>query len=350
MPGRLDRSIIRALSDIYAVSGDEGRVRKQIKEFIAPYVDEMFTDYMGNLIVRKSGKKDGAKKVLLSAHMDEVGMLVRGITEDGLLAIDCRSIDPRVMISKRVVVGKEHIPGVIGAKAIHQQTREEFGQALRYNQIYVDIGATAKKDAEKYVAVGDHICFTTKFEDFGEGLMKGKALDDRIGCAVIVQLLKDDYDCDLYAAFTVQEECGLRGAHIAAHRIKPDVNLNFEGTTANDIPLSEGHQLVSRVGDGAVFTVMDRGTIVNRSMTNALIEAAKSAGAKWQLRRGNAGGTDMGAIHTAAAGCISGGISVPCRYIHAPSSVASWDDMENAYKIGRAFLSENKFDEVKKDV
>ena len=349
MPGRIDRGVLRKLSNIYGVSGDEGRVRRQIKEYLAPVDCDVFTDRMGNLIVHKNGGGENAKKVLLSAHMDEVGMLIRGITEDGSLAIDCRSIDPRVMISKRVVVGREDIPGVIGAKAIHQQSPEERVRALKHNQLYVDIGAVSKADAQKYVSIGDHICFAANFDDFGDGLMKGKALDDRIGCAVALELLKGDYDCDLYAAFTVQEECGLRGATIAAHRIKPQVNLNFEGTTANDMFESKGHQLVTEVGRGAVFTIMDRGTIVAPKMMAGLKAAAESAGAKWQLRRGANGGTDMGAIHLAAEGCISGGISVPCRYIHSPCSVASWEDVDNAYRIGYAFLKENRFDEVTAD-
>ena len=353
MPGQIDRELLRTLCDIYGISGDEGRVRKKIKEYIAPYVDEMFTDYMGNLIVTKKCRDKSVintKRVLLSAHMDEVGMLVRGITEDGSLAIDCRSIDPRVLISKRVVVGSDFVPGVIGAKAIHQQSNEEFEHALRYNQIYVDIGATGRKDAEKYVSVGDPICFTTKFSDFGEGLMKGKALDDRIGCTIVMQLLKNDYACDIYAAFTVQEECGLRGAIIAANRIKPHVNLNFEGTTANDIPGSEGHQLVTKLGEGPALTFMDRTSIISEKMTAALKSSAEKAGARWQIRRGSAGGNDMGVIHMAAAGCICGGISVPCRYIHSPCSVASWSDVENAYAIGDAFLAGNKFDEVTENV
>ena len=353
MSGRLDRTLLRTLSEIFGISGDEGRVRKHIKEYIAPYVDEMFTDYMGNLIVTKKCRDKSIvdpKRVLLSAHMDEVGLLVRGITEDGSLAIDCKSIDPRVLISKRVVVGSDLVPGVIGAKAIHQQSKEEFERALRYNQIYLDIGATGRKDAEKYVSVGDHICFTTKFDDFGEGLMKGKALDDCIGCAVVAQLLKNDYACDIYAAFTVQEECGLRGAVIAANRIKPHVNLNFEGTTANDIPGSEGHQLVTKLGEGPALTFVDMGIIIDQRMTAALTSSAESAGANWQMRKGSAGRNDMGVIHMAAAGCICGGLSVPCRYIHSPCSVASWSDVEDAYAIGDAFLAGNKFDEVTENV
>lgn len=330
---------LKRLSDTYGVSGHEGRVRAIIKEEIGAFVDEMRVDAMGNLIAHRRG--DGMR-VLLSAHMDEVGMLVRGVTEEGLLAISCRSIDPRVMVSKRVVVGRDDVPGVIGAKAIHQQTAEERKRALTYDQLYVDIGAKDKADALKYIKLGDPIAFTTRFTLFGDGLMMGKALDDRIGCAEVCELLRRGAGAgfDLWAAFTVQEECGLRGARAMANAVQPDICLNFEGTTANDVPEARGHELVTRVGGGAALTVMDSGTIVRPEMLSALISAADGAGAGYQLRKGNAGGTDMGAITLAAAGCAAGGISVPCRYIHSPCCVASVADMEAAVAIGERFLSD----------
>ena len=282
---------------------------------------------------------------MASVHMDEVGMLVLGILDNGLLAYTQRGIDPRVAVSKRVVVGKDRIPGVIGAKAIHLQSDEEFAHALPHDKLYVDIGAKDKADAEKYVKKGDPICFDVKFARFGDGLVRSKALDDRVGCMMVMELLKNDYDCDFYGVFTVQEEIGLRGANAAAYNVKPDVALILEGTTANDMPDVE-HGFVTKVGEGPAITFMDTGTIVRAPMLNALKAAACEAGITYQLRRGNTGGTDAGAIHKACAGAFAGGISVPCRYIHSPNSVASISDIENAYKLADAFLKTKKFSEV----
>ena len=176
--------------------------------------------------------------------------------------------------------------------------------------------------------------------------MKAKALDDRVGCAIALELLKNSYDCDFYAVFTVQEELGLRGAQAAVYNVKPEVALILEGTTANDMPEAEGHQHVTKVGAGPAISFMDGGTIVRPKMFEALKRTAEEAGIPFQIRQGTRGGTDAGAIHKALSGCIAGGISVPCRYIHSPNSVASIRDFENAYKLADSFLKTKKFDEV----
>ncbi|MBQ2817254.1 MAG: M42 family peptidase [Clostridia bacterium] len=335
------------LSEIYGVSGDEGRVRAFIKKELAPYADEMHTDRMGNLIVHKKGE---GKKIMLDAHMDEVGLLVLGIREDGLLAITGNSMDPRVLVSKRVVVGPDLVPGVIGAKAIHLQSAADRESALKVSQLYVDIGAKDKEDAMSCVSVGDHICFTTKFSDFGEGLFKGKALDDRIGCALVMKLMMNNYDCDLYGVFTVQEEVGIRGAQAAAFSVQPDIAIAFEGTTANDIdPKCDiGH--VTKVGYGPAISFMDGGNITRPQMFKALVSSAKEAGIKYQLRQGTRGRTDAGMAALAASGCFAGGISVPTRYIHSPVSIASWDDFNAAYALADHFLANKKFLEVNANV
>jgi len=342
MLGRLEE-----LSNLVGISGHEGPVRKRIKELAEPY-GEIKVDTMGNLYVHKKGN---GPRVMACAHMDEVGMLVTGILDNGLIAYTAGGIDSRVVISKRVIVGrvaddKKPIPGVIGAKAIHLQTKDEFARALPHKELFVDIGAKDKADAEKSVSVGDPITFTTKFERFGDNLVKGKALDDRIGCAILLELLKNDYECDFYAAFTVQEEVGCRGAMAAVYNVEPELALILEGTTANDMPEVDGHKSVTCLGKGPAISFMDGGTIVRTPMFNALKEAAIESGLPWQLRQGTAGGTDGGAIHKALAGCFSGGISVGCRYIHSPVSVASIDDIENAYKLADHFLKTKKFEQV----
>ncbi|MDO4568345.1 MAG: M42 family metallopeptidase [Clostridia bacterium] len=334
---------LKELTELNGVSGNEGAVRKYIKEYAAAYSDEIWNDSMGNLFVHKKG--DG-RRIMVCAHMDEVGMMVRGIRDDGLLAYSAAGIDPRVLCGRRVVVGAERVPGVIGTKAIHLQSKSEFTAAYKHKQLYIDIGAKDKADAERSVKLGDYVAFATEFEEFGEGLMKAKALDDRVGCCIAMELLKHDYECDFYAVFTVQEELGLRGARSAAYAVKPELALILEGTTANDTAKTEGHQWVTRVGKGAALSFMDGGTITRPQMLDELKRCADDNGIKWQLRQGNRGGTDAGAIHKAIGGIVTGGISLPCRYIHSPASVASIDDFECCYKLADRFLAEKRYEKV----
>ena len=326
---------IEALCNIAGVSGDEGRVRQHLKSAIEPYADKVWTDTMGNLYARRRGS---GPRVMLCAHMDEVGMIVRGIRDDGLLSYGQVGLDPRVVVSKRVVIGKDQVPGVIGAKAIHLQTRAELERALKHTELYVDIGAKDKADAGKHVQVGDYICFDTKFERQGDALF-AKALDDRVGCALLVELFKERGfapELDVYAVFTVQEELGMRGAQAAVYQVQPELALVLEGTTANDMPKSP--LPVTTLGEGPAITFMDGATIVRAPMFDALKAAAEACGVKWQLKRAATGGTDAGSIHKALAGCLTGGLSVPCRYIHSPLSVASVLDIEATYALARQFL------------
>ncbi len=338
---------LKELCNLKGVSGNEGPVRAYIKEAVKPYASEVWTDAMGNLYVHKPGK---GRRIMACAHMDEVGMMVRGIRDDGLIVYAQTGLDARVVVSKRVVIGPDEVPGVIGAKAIHLQSKEEFSRALKHKDLFVDIGAKDKADAEKYVKQGDYISFTTEFSLFGDGLMKAKALDDRCGCAMLIELLKHDYDCDFTAVFTVQEEVGLRGARAAVYNVQPELALILEGTTANDMPKAEGHEYVTRVGAGPAISVMDGATMVLPRMFNALKAVAKKENISFQLRKGTRGGTDAGAIHKSLTGVVCGGISVACRYIHSPESVASVSDFENAYKLAHSFLKNRTFEEVLENV
>ncbi len=334
---------LEELTNLYGVSGDESRVRAYIKPIAAQYADEIWVDNMGNLFAHKKGN---GRRIMVCAHMDEVGMIVRGIRDDGLISYSGPEIEPRVAVSKRVVVGHDNVPGVIGSKAIHLQTKEEFESVFKHDILYVDIGAKDKCDAEKYVKIGDYICFDTKFEQFGEGMIKAKALDDRAGCAILLEMLKQDYDCDFYAAFTVQEEVGLRGARVASYEVEPELTLVFEGTAANDMPDALSHQSVTKVGFGPAISIMDLATVSLPRMINALRETGDKNDIPYQMRKGARGGTDAGAIHKACAGSVTGGLSVPCRYIHSPISVCSVDDFINTYRLADAFIKEKKFEEV----
>ncbi|MDF2543400.1 MAG: family peptidase [Herbinix sp.] len=334
---------LKTLSELYGVSGDETRVRKYILEQVQPHCDEVYIDRMGNLYAHKKGN---GKRVMYCAHMDEVGMIVTGVLDSGLLAFSAVGLDMRAIVSKRVAVGKNDVPGIIGSKAIHLQTPEERKTVLREKDLYVDIGAKDKEDALKYVNLGDYISFTTKFSEFGDGLIKGKALDDRVGCAILMELLQDSYDCDFTAVFTVMEEIGLRGAEAAVYNVKPEISIALEGTICNDMPECPPHKSVTRLGKGAVISFMDGGTIISQSMIDTLKETAVNNDIPWQFRQGNSGGNDNGIIHRSLAGCKTGAISVPCRYIHSPNSIAAKSDLDSAYRLAKAFLSEKKFNVV----
>lgn len=334
---------LEELSNIYGVSGDEGRVRRYIKAALKDVKGiEMKTDTIGNLIVHKKGE---GPRVMLCAHMDEVGCIVKGILDNGLIAYSQEGIDSRVVVSKRVVVGDNDVPGVIGAKAIHLQSREELGRALPHSELFVDIGAKDKDDAKKYVGPGDHICFTTKFKYLDEKRVLGKALDDRIGCAVLMELLKNDYECDFYAVFTVQEELGMRGAETAVFNIEPRLVLALECTTANDMPEMTDHGYVTKLGGGIAITLMDKATVVPPKLTKALMATAKAEGIPCQPKESTTGATDA-TVHKALSGAVAGSICVPCRYMHSPAGIADVGDIEGMYKLTHAFLKNKIFNEV----
>lgn len=343
---KLADTCLEKLSNIRGVSGDEGEVRRFIREAVTPLCDEVYTDTMGNVYARK--KKEGKPRVALMAHMDEVGMLINNIRSDGELEYSPAGIDCRVMPGRRVAVGRDGVPGVVGTKPIHLQSEEDFASSVPHKRLTIDIGAKDADEAKKYVKVGDYACFTTKFSEFGDGMFMGKALDDRVGCAILIELLKQDYDCDIYACFTVQEEAGLRGANLVADHVKPDIALNFEGTTANDMPEAKGHESVTRVGRGPAITFMDGGTVVRPKMFDALRSTAQEHGIPFQMRQGTNGRTDIGRVHIDMGGCIAGGISLPCRYIHSATSVASWEDFKNMLLLADYFLEDKKFCEVLK--
>jgi endoglucanase len=326
------------LSALRGVSGNEAAVRTYISEQIRGLVDEMWVDPMGNLFARKGTHLSGPH-VMLAAHMDEVGLLVTHIEDDGLLRFDTvGGIDHRVLPSVWVQVGDEAVPGVIGAKAIHLKKPEERGKPVARDDLFIDIGARSKAEAEKLVQPGDYATFWTDYEELGDRRAKGKAFDDRVGCHVLMELLKDEVQTPLTAVFTVQEEIGLRGAQVAAYTVQPDVALVLEGTTCADIPLSIPHGESTKLGHGPAITVADRSTVVHPRMVELLIEAGERAGVPYQLKRTTFGGTDAGTIHRAGAGVRTGIVSVPCRYIHTPAAMLSLDDVENTVRLVRAFL------------
>lgn len=321
------------------VSGSEDEVREYILERVMPFADEIKTDAMGNLMVFKKGACAPAQRVMLAAHMDEVGLIVTEITEDGYLHFDTAGgIDRRVLIGKRVFVGPVRVLGVIGSKAIHLTTAEQRKTLPKINQMYIDIGAKDKAEAESMVQLGDTIAFDDSVIRFGDGFIKAKALDDRVGCAAMLELIESQLPCDCWFAFTVQEEVGCRGAQIAARSIQPDIALILETTTAADIPGVDGAERVCELGKGVVIPFMDKGSIYDRELYAMLSRLAEDNDIPWQTKSRIAGGNDASAFQRSGAGARVAAISVAVRNIHSPACVAKIKECEDQLKLARLFL------------
>ena len=335
------RSELFELCRLSGVSGDEDRVREYIREKAAPYADSMRTDAMGNLIVFKKGAKSTGNKLLIAAHMDEVGIIVTRITDDGFLKFDfVGGVDRRVAIGKPVVVGENNIPGIIGLKAIHLVKRDEMKKTPKTDALYIDIGAKNKEEALKLVQPGTYGCFVGEPEEFGNGLLKAKAIDDRAGCAIMLSLLKQDLPMDVTFAFTVQEEVGTRGAFGAAFSVTPEIGLVLETTTAANLPDVEPHRQVCAPGKGPVISYMDGGTIYDRPLFEKLRDLAEANDIPWQTKEYIAGGNDARTIQRSKAGVRVAAISAAVRYLHAPASVGCMADFEHMEQLVKLFLND----------
>ena len=332
---------LKTLCMLSGVSGMEDEVRDYILERAMPHADEIHTDAMGNLMVFKKGAVHPEQRIMLCAHMDEVGLIITRVEEDGYLRFQfIGGVDRRVVLGKRVYIGRERIPGVIGLKACHLVSREEEKNVPKVDDLYIDIGAKTKEEAQKHVELGDRGVFDDSVVAFGDGFIKAKAIDDRSGCAVMLKLLEEDLPCDTWFTFTVQEEVGTRGAHGAAFRLRPDIALVVEGTTAADLPYVEEGKQICRLGNGPVITFMDRGTIYDKELRQVLIRLAEENGIVWQTKEQIAGGTDASVIQRSREGVRTAIVATAVRNIHSPASVASVKDIENVLRLARLFLQE----------
>ena len=329
------------LCALSGVSSWEDEVRDFLKEEAAPYADEIRTDALGNLIVFKRGAKPAGNKLMLCAHMDEVGLMVRKITDEGYLKFDTvGGIDRRVLLGKRVLVGPQKVPGVVGLKAYHLVSREEAKSVPKLDEFYIDVGAANREEAERLAEPGDVAVFDSRPELWGDGLMKAKAIDDRVGCAILLTLLKEDLPMDVTFVFTAQEEVGTRGAFGAAFSVTPELAVAVEGTTAADLPGVPPQRHVCTVGQGPAISFMDRGSIGDKELFRRLRDLADGLGIPWQLKRFVSGSNDAAAVQRTKTGVRTGAVSVPVRYLHAPASVASIQDMEGALALIRALIAD----------
>ena len=331
--------LMKELCALPGPSGCEDAVRAFVLKRVKSFADEIRTDAIGNVMVFRKGRKALDRPVAVCAHMDEVGVIIKKITEDGMLKFGfVGGVDPRGVIGRPVRFGD--VPGVIGIKAVHLTTAAERRTMPKTKNLYIDIGATSRAAAEKLVSLGDYGVFDSAVVEFGDGLIKAKAIDDRVGCAALLRLLEDEPPVDTWFCFTVQEETGLRGAASMAFALDPGFAMVLEGTTAADLAEVEGADAVCRVRGGVVLPFMDGATIYDAALFELLRDACIRRGIPWQTKTRVAGGTDAGRIHRSRAGVRVCAAAAPVRYIHSPSSVAAKADCEAVLAAARAFLEE----------
>ena len=334
-------NLLKDLCSLGGIGGWEDEVRDYIKSHAAPYASEMRVDALGNLIVYKKGAKPARNTLMFCAHMDEVGFIVRGITDEGYLKFDpVGSFDSRILIGKKVLVGLNKIRGVIGIKAYHLVSEQEEKTTPKLESLYIDIGAKDKKAASELVELGDPCIFDTQCEAFGDGMFKAKAIDDRLNCALFLKLIEQDLPMDVTFAFTVQEEVGCRGAYGVAFAEHPRYALVTDCTTAADFPNVAANNQVCHVGDGPAIPFMDKGAVADRELFERLRRVAIEHNIPWQTKHYVSGFTDSRSIQTAKSGVRVAVVSAPIRYLHAPSSVGCVRDFEHMLKLFRCIIDD----------
>jgi len=341
------RTLLCRLSEAFGPSGCEKAVRAVVRDEIQGVVDRIDVDTIGNLVAFKAGA--GAEprlRVMLTAHMDEVGFMITEIKKDGMLSFrPVGGVDPRLLLGKRLVISENRLAGIIGAPVPHLQRGGAANRIVDLDDMAIDIGAPDEKAANGQVKVGDYATFATSFsvlcEDAGWPTVRGKAFDDRAGCAVLAALLKRErLPVDLFAVFTVQEEVGLRGARVAAHRVHPDAAFALEGTLCDDLPRppDEESTPVTRLGDGPAITLMERSVVAHPGLVALLQETAATADIPVQYKAPGLGGTESGVTHLAHSGVPSATIAVPCRYIHGPAAILNLNDLNATVQLMDATL------------
>jgi putative aminopeptidase FrvX len=336
--GNAQIKLLERLCNAVAVSGDEGEVRQLVLDELKGQADQIKVDALGNVLVSRSGTaKKKRLRVMLSAHMDEVGFLLVADDGEGLFRFEIvGGVDERQLPGKPVLVGKDHVPGVIGARPIHLTRAEELRHKIPLDSLRIDIGPGGGK-----VKPGDRATFATRFMRSGPALLS-KALDNRFGVATLIELVRQaPAGIDLLAAFTVQEEIGLRGAKVAAYAFDPDLALAVDATPANDLPVWDGEENISyntRLGSGPAIYIGDGSTLSDPRLVRWLAACGDAAGIPYQFRQPGGGGTDAGAIHRVRAGIPSGSVSVPHRYSHKAVSVARLEDWKNTLALLQSAL------------
>ena len=330
--------MLKDLCLLNGTSGDEVRVRDYIINEIKEY-STYKVDNLGSVIAYKKGKKKPNKTVCINAHMDEVGFIITGITSDGYLRFaPVGGIDTKVCLDRAITVGENRINGVIADKAYHLLEDSEKDKAPSFDKLLIDIGATSEIEAQSVVSLGDFAYFESDYTELGNGYIKAKALDDRIGCMLMIELIKSELEYDTVFCFNVQEEVGLRGSKCTSFAVGADISIVLEATTAGDLDGVTGADRVCVLGNGGVVSFMDNRTIYDRELYKLAMNTASENNIPVQTKTAVAGGNDAGSIQTSGKGAKVMALSLPCRYIHSPSSVVKKSDIDNTRKLLKEIL------------
>jgi putative aminopeptidase FrvX len=331
-------NLLERLSNACAVSGDEGEVRKIVLSELRSITDELKVDALGNVLATRRGIGKNRLKVMLAAHMDEVGLMLINIQGEGIYRFETvGGIAASDLAGKAVWVGKDHIPGVIGIKPVHLAHGDSYQKPVDVDDLHIDVGLEGGKEK-----VGDRATFATSFVRLGSSL-RGKALDNRLGVCTLIELVKHaPPNIDLQAAFTVQEEISSRGARVAAYAFNPDLAIVLDSTPAYDLPAwdsDENDRYNTHLGAGPAIYVADSSTLSDPRLIRYMVETAEMNGIPYQLRQPGGGGTDAGMIHKQREGIPSVSISVPGRYHHSPAAISRLSDWQNTLTLVAAALS-----------
>jgi endoglucanase len=331
--------LLEKLSNTLGVSGDESAIREIVLEEIKSLADDIKIDVMGNILATKRGKGNDLPKVMVAAHMDEIGFMLTHDDGKGIFRFSpVGGMDVRQLAGKPVIVGAKHAPGVIGTKPIHLTKGSELNSEIGVDSLRIDLGPDNSNKAK----IGDWATFATKFTRIGPSL-RGKAMDDRLGVTTLITLLRNaPTNIDLLAAFTVQEEIGLRGARVAAYALNPDMAFVLDCTPALDMPVWDGSENTlyrTRVDQGPAIYVADGATLSDPRLVNLLKDVGDSYGIPYQIRQPGDGGTDAGIIHKQRSGIPSVSVSVPGRYVHTAAAIIRLNDWKNSVALLHATLS-----------
>jgi endoglucanase len=337
----LNIELLKETTQVPGAPGYEHKVRTFIKEHVRPYVDDLYTDPMGNLIAVKKGRTD--KKLMIAAHMDEISFIVSHIDEDGFIKFQpLGGFDAKTLTAQRVIIhGTKDVIGVMGCKPIHIMTAEERAKPPKIEDYYIDTGYSAE-EIKKHVSIGSPITRERSFIEMGDNV-NSKSIDNRISVYILIEALKEisqqDLPVDVYAVFTVQEEVGLRGATAATMGIDPDFAINLDVTLACDVPGSANHERITDLGKGTAIKILDGRTICDYRMVEFMKEQATKHQIKHQLEILPKGGTDTASMQQfARGGSIAGGISIPCRYLHQVIEMVNKADVRASIDLLKACI------------
>ena len=328
--------LLKKLCETPGAPGFEAPIRELIIDEISSFVDNLSVDNMGNVIALKKGKQPATKKIMLAAHMDEIGFIVTHIDDNGFIRFaPLGGFDPKTLTAQRVIIhGEKDVVGVLGTKPIHVMSAEERNKVVKLEDFFIDCGLS-KEDLEKSIAIGDPITRQRELIEMGD-CVNCKSLDNRVSVYILIETLKQlsETDLDVYAVFTVQEEVGIRGAQVAAHQINPDFGIAIDTTIAYDLPGAQPHERVTDLGKGTAIKILDASTICDPRMVKFLKSVADENEIKWQPEVLTAGGTDTAGVQRMGkSGAIAGAVSIPTRHLHQVIEMVHKSDVSASIEL-----------------